>query len=377
MRVTEKECDTKNRLFLIDSYCGQAAVSIYVNQIKIISRIPSEVFSVCLHSRTSTEFTGRVIQRFKFVLDDKKKRHVAPISEYFFNRICYKQTLKEYFENYTNTSRLKNTIVHYADITPPPSIQSDISTVTVHDLSSLSTRCKPQNFEEWRFSRNFSRYINQYKKFHKILADSRATQRDMQNEGFEGEIRVIYPPVWPDFRQLQSKKNVLRKELGLPQDKSLILSVSSADRRKNLLATSETVSILGENFKLIRVGPAIGNSIAFQHIDLNKLNKIYNACDVLLLPSLAEGFGYPLAEAMTAGLPIVASNIEVIEEVVGDAGILVSPEPQILAQGIKDALNDSEALVNRGLEMSKKYTMYEFSNQMNNFYDSLLRDNSV
>ena len=377
MRLPDKQSGIRNSVFLIDGYCGESAVSNYANQIKYASHLHSEIFSACLHSEPSKELGDHVIQKFKLVRGSRGTCSLARISEYLLNQLYYKQTLKKYFENRSNVSKLEDVIIHYTDITPPPVIPSRISTVTVHDLIYLTSKIKPENFKEWLFSRNFSRYVNDYKKFPKILSVSKTTKKDMLTEGFEGDITVIYPPVWPEFRPLQTKKSILRKELGLPIDKNLILSVSSADRRKNLGAVIKAVSILGGNYKLVRVGPAIDNSITFQHIDRKILNKIYNACDVLLLPSLAEGFGYPLAEAMATGLPVVASYIEVVEEVVGHAGILVSPEPQLLAQGVKDAMNDSEALIKRGLTIAKKYSIYEFSNHINRFYDSLLGENSI
>ncbi len=57
--------------------------------------------------------------------------------------------------------------------------------------------------------------------------------------------------------------------------------------------------------------------------DKLSLIQIYNAADILIAPSLHEGFGITLLEAMACGTPVITSNVSAMPEVVGDAGILV------------------------------------------------------
>jgi glycosyltransferase involved in cell wall biosynthesis len=87
---------------------------------------------------------------------------------------------------------------------------------------------------------------------------------------------------------------------------------------------------------------------------------LYRGADVFAYPSFYEGFGLPPLEAMACGTPVVASRVSSIPEVVGDAGILVSPEDEkALAAGLWELVRDSDknrAIVNAGLGRSRGFT---------------------
>ena len=70
---------------------------------------------------------------------------------------------------------------------------------------------------------------------------------------------------------------------------------------------------------------------------------LYSGSSLFVLPSLYEGFGLPLVEAMACGVPVIASNSSIIPEVVGDAGLLVPPtEPGAFAEAILRVRNDQD-----------------------------------
>jgi len=102
----------------------------------------------------------------------------------------------------------------------------------------------------------------------------------------------------------------------------------------------------------------------------------YSAGDVLVFPSLWEGFGWPPLESMACGTPVVASNIPAISEVVGDAGVLVSPEdPSEMAHAVERALMDpawSCSLRRKGLERAGHFTWANAATQTLNVYKSVL-----
>lgn len=89
---------------------------------------------------------------------------------------------------------------------------------------------------------------------------------------------------------------------------------------------------------------------------------LYNAATLFVYPSLYEGFGLPILEAMACGVPVIASNTSSLPEVVGDAGLLVPPrDPEAWAQAICLILTDeqlSEELAERGLQRAREFTWW-------------------
>ncbi len=95
---------------------------------------------------------------------------------------------------------------------------------------------------------------------------------------------------------------------------------------------------------------------------------LYNLADVYLYPSLYEGFGLPVLEAMQCGCPVIASNATSIPEVAGDAAVLVNPlDTTDIAQAIHQVLSDPklrEELVYAGLQQAKKFSWERCANTM-------------
>jgi len=87
---------------------------------------------------------------------------------------------------------------------------------------------------------------------------------------------------------------------------------------------------------------------------------MYRSADLFVFPSLYEGFGLPVLEAMAHGIPVIASRRASLPEVVGEAGILVDPyDPGDIARAIEKVLTEpgtAEKYTELGLERAKKFT---------------------
>ena len=210
----------------------------------------------------------------------------------------------------------------------------------------------------------------------KIIADSCSTAKDLVRvlKAPESKIEVIYLGVraahWPQdsqaaFEAVASKYGVL---------KDYVLTVGTVAPHKNLLTLVEAMKILrkrGElSFQLLAVGAKsrkdtrlfkalqssglTGEDIRFLgYVPDEDLPVLYSGSCLFVFPSLYEGFGLPLVEAMACAVPIVASNTSSIPEVVGDAALLVPPtEPEAFAEAILRVRSDTElrkAMIEKGL----------------------------
>lgn len=96
-------------------------------------------------------------------------------------------------------------------------------------------------------------------------------------------------------------------------------------------------------------------------------NVLYQGADLFLFPSWYEGFGFPVLEAMQAGIPVVSSNQSSLPEIIGNAGVLCDPDnPDMWEQKVRKLLTDSEKyqdLVEKGPEQASKFSLEDMVSQ--------------
>ncbi len=286
-----------------------------------------------------------------------------PLS-YIFRSAAFSNA-KEYIRGHSDK---KNIIVHYTNqFSGTLGLRDSYEVVSVHD--------SPYFLEDSSILRRiYMKSLYESLKDVKFIVTNTDILRDeLIHSGFSGRITTIHLPFGRQFRKMEASKDALRNLLGLPPSKKLVLSVSSDSPRKNLKTVEAVMKILGDEYLLVRVGSEIPGGFTFKNVDDEILNKIYNACDVLLLPSIYEGFGLPIIEAFATGLPVVTSDIPTISEVSGGAAILVDPtDADDIASNVELAIRESDRYSHLGLERAREFTLEKFKSRILDLYDFVL-----
>jgi len=285
-----------------------------------------------------------------------------PFSSGWFINTTFQGIIFRQFRSYAR-KKSKTGLIHYTSQQVKP-FKFGNSTVTVHDLVPILF---PNETSRTVYNMT-QKNLTFYKKLPIVMTVSNFIRNSLIDYGFVGKIHVIYNPVNRDFFPIEVPKHQLRKKLNLPEQKKLILSVSANYPRKNLKIIESTMDILGDDYSLVRVGTPLKNSISFSNIPTKLLNEIYNACDVFFIPSIYEGFGLPVLEAFSSGIPVVASDIEVFREIANKSAILCPQDPKIYANSIRQVIDNSSDIRLKGLERAKFFSMENFCKQLELFY---------
>jgi len=167
-------------------------------------------------------------------------------------------------------------------------------------------------------------------------------------------------------------------------------------RRKNIPRLIEAFRIYlqaeKEDRELVLVGPQDGGETGIEallaDLDLTKrvrslayvpdedMPSIYAAADVLAMPSLGEGFGLPIVEAMASGTPVIASNVSCLPEVAGDAALFFNPnEPADIAHAMKLATHPETRryLKESGLKRAQLFTWENTARETEKLYADALK----
>ncbi len=224
-----------------------------------------------------------------------------------------------------------------------------------------------------------------------LVADSESTRRDItQSYGIAPDkIRVVYPGYDPDTYSANGSDRPLRSVEG-----SYLLYVGNLLPHKNLLSLLDALAILRRRrrARLIIRGdgqPAyaravrervetlgLGDLVSFQgYAAEGALRDLYAGAVCLVLPSLREGFGLPVLEAMACGTPVITSSSSSLPEVGGDAALRVDPHDAIdLADAMYRVLTDADLrddLRERGLKWVRAFSWRRTAEQISRLLDEV------
>ena len=250
--------------------------------------------------------------------------------------------------------------------------------VTVHDLIHLIFPQFLKHRAAYFYAKSLFKLMAIRSK--KIIAVSENTKADIVNYlGVkEDKVVVIYNGVSEIFKKDASKEECEKLRHKLNLHAKYILNISNMKAHKNIETLIEAYSKLrkkGIEQKLLLAGGKkervkelqvyaeqfnVAEDIIFiQNIDFEDLPVLYRICDVFVFPSLYEGFGLPLVEAMASGVPVVTSNVSSMPEVVGNAGITIEPSnADSLAEAIEKVISDNklrENMIKTGIKQVEKF----------------------
>lgn len=225
--------------------------------------------------------------------------------------------------------------------------------VTVHDLAVLR---HPETFNLWtrQYSRLCVSRVARAARF--VIAVSEATKRDVvELLGVrEEQIRVVPNGVGEEF-----------SAEGPRQEGDYVLAVGTIEPRKNLERLTEATRRLGVELRVVGAGGwgrvELGAGVRrLGRVPDEELARVYRGARCLAYPSLYEGFGIPILEAMASGTPVVTSRGGATEEVAGGAAVLVDPlDVASIAAGIEEAEARREELVPAGLARAREFSWPE------------------
>ena len=232
-----------------------------------------------------------------------------------------------------------------------------------------------------------------------VIADSHNTMDDVERlvPALKGRVSVVYPGISPELTTNVLDKVAIRSELGFKNSDRILLSIGGNKFYKNSSSLAKAFALISAqtpNAKWAAVGGVAEDARKilqrsglsehlheFHGLTDGNLSRLYQASDLLVFPSWYEGFGWPPLEAMSCGLPVVASNAGSLREVLGEAALLVEPsDVKGIATSILRLLGDTnlrERQIAAGLVHARQFTWERTARGVLEVYKAVLDGKGV
>ena len=267
--------------------------------------------------------------------------------------------------------------------------------VTIHDLIFL----RHPEFYHWVDAKIYAaKFYATCREAHRIIAISECTKRDIMYYGGvdEDKIDVIYQSCCTRFTEPateESKRQAIAKYM-LP--KRYIIHVGTIEQRKNILQAVEALPQVPSDVHLVVVGKStpyadkvkayvaahgLEQRVHFFHgVSSEDLPALYQLAEACVYPSVYEGFGIPVIEAIQSGLPVVACSGSCLEEAGGPDSLYVAPGDVAgmgvaLCRVLKGA-DGREERIRRSKEYVTRFENTGVARQMLQVYERLLKEQS-
>ena len=307
----------------------------------------------------------------------------------------HKKISRVFYEQFMLPLKLKNkNSLFYSPSNILPVPLRIPSVVTIFDLHWYNLKDLFPKTEKYKVVYVKTFIKSSARKARKIIALSKFTQNDLISTlGIPEEKIVIIPPgLDGHYRKIDKNeaKNFVLKKFNVTRN--FILHVGQTHRRKNipfLLKIFEKIKeknapdlvLVGppgdgekEILKLIQGSSLRKNIHKFSELPENDLLYLYNATSCLIFPSLYEGYGLPVVEAMACGCPVVCSDRTAIPESAGGAALLCGSDEEEWIKAIMKIINDEgqrNELAKKGLERVKQLSWERTVEEMLKTFESI------
>ena len=263
---------------------------------------------------------------------------------------------------------------HYAPrFLPSPSVISIMDLSYVH-FPEMFKKSDLYQLQDW------TKYS--VKKAKRILTISEHTKKDIVKEYSIDPQTIIV--TYPGYDKTKFSPPAVGSELRIKEIKDkykiendYILYVGTLQPRKNIVRLIQAFAYLKDpKLQLVIVGKkgwlyddiltkgnelGVSERIVFtDYVEEDKLPIFYQNATCFILPSLYEGFGLTVVEAMACGCPVIVSNTSSLPEIVGDAGIRINPnDVKNISSAIKRVLSNSEirtTMIQQGFDQIKQFS---------------------
>jgi len=290
-----------------------------------------------------------------------------------------------------------------------PVLKNKNHVVHCHDFTALksSLGLMIENPTSWTGKKYQHLILNGFSKASNFICISKNTEKELLHflHTAPHKLGQVYNALDPMFKtgDATDARNYVSEHLGLDVKNGYLMHVGGNDFYKNRTGvialynawrkqTNSPIPLLMIGYEPSEIlqksydrSPYKEDIHFLIRVDNELLLKAYQGCRLFLFPSLTEGFGWPVAEAMASGCPVITTNRAPMNEVGGNAAIYIErcPSPEAIiswasasAEIVETTLqlteNERDTVIKKGLEQSKKFNGEAILNQIEVFYQSIL-----
>lgn len=344
------------------------------------------------------EFEGNIFNFFNrnYIEKDIEGLHIKKYICSLFPYGVYRRIWSYVPIKYNFLFRTNSDIYQFFNFVIPPNISGKVIT-TIHDLTYILYPNTMDTSNRKRLEKDMKSTV---KRADYIITISESSKRDIIKylHVDENKIQVIYPGVDEIYKKVLNSDEITTVKNKYNIHGKYLLYLGTLEPRKNIETIIRAYNCFEKSdkdnvklvlagkkgwlyesiFKLVKEFNIEDNVIFTDYIDDMDKAPLYQGAEVFLFPSLYEGFGIPVIEAMASGIPVITSNSSSLPEAAGDAAIITEPlDYKKISESIERILNEDglrEKMVAEGIKQANKFNWDLSAEKLKTIYYDLYYD---